>query len=64
MRRRNLMDLMVNSKFEFVDLGLSVEWATCNLGSEKPTDCGYYFAYGETDGFYDATERKFNWREL
>ena len=29
---------------EPVDLGLSVMWATCNVGAEKPEDYGDYFA--------------------
>lgn len=33
---------------EYVDLGLSVKWATCNVGATKPEDYGYYFAWGET----------------
>lgn len=33
---------------ELVDLGLSVKWATCNLGATKPTDAGWYLAWGET----------------
>ena len=32
----------------FVDLGLSVRWATMNVGAAKETDCGYYFMWGET----------------
>ena len=32
----------------FVDLGLSVKWATCNVGAMKPEDCGDYFAWSET----------------
>lgn len=31
----------------FVDLGLSVKWATCNLGSVLPSDYGNYYAWGE-----------------
>lgn len=31
----------------FVDLGLSVMWASRNLGAEKPEDSGDYFAWGE-----------------
>lgn len=34
---------------EGVDLGLSVKWATCNVGAEKPDKIGYYFAWGETE---------------
>ena len=32
----------------YVDLGLSVKWATCNVGANSPEDYGYYFAWGET----------------
>lgn len=32
-----------------VDLGLSVKWATCNVGANKPEDYGDYFAWGETE---------------
>ena len=31
-----------------VDLGLSVKWATCNVGASSPQDYGDYFAWGET----------------
>lgn len=34
---------------EYVDLGLSVKWATCNVGATKPEDYGDYFAWGETE---------------
>lgn len=32
----------------FVDLGLSVKWATCNIGATSPEEFGDYFAWGET----------------
>ncbi len=32
---------------EYVDLGLSVKWATCNIGAESPSDKGDYYAWGE-----------------
>ena len=32
---------------EWVDLGLSVKWATCNVGASSPSDYGDYFAWGE-----------------
>lgn len=32
---------------EYVDLGLSVKWATCNVGATKPEEFGDYFAWGE-----------------
>lgn len=28
----------------YVDLGLSVRWATCNVGAETPDDYGNHFA--------------------
>ncbi len=33
---------------EYVDLGLSVKWATCNVGASSPEGYGDYFAWGET----------------
>ena len=33
---------------EWVDLGLSVKWATCNVGASTPEAYGSYFAWGET----------------
>ena len=33
---------------EWVDLGLSVKWATCNVGASSPEGYGSYFAWGET----------------
>ena len=32
---------------EWVDLGLSVKWATCNIGADSPTKNGDYFSWGE-----------------
>ena len=32
---------------ECVDLGLSVRWATCNIGALKPEDFGSVFSWGE-----------------
>ena len=33
---------------DYIDLGLSVKWATCNVGASKPENFGSYFAWGET----------------
>lgn len=40
-----------------VDLGLSVKWASCNLGAKKSEQSGYYYAWGETEvkANYNAT---------
>ena len=35
--------------YEYVDLGLSVKWATCNVGASKPEEYGDYFAWGEVE---------------
>ena len=37
--------------YEYVDLGLSVKWATCNIGASSPEQAGLYFAWGETTGY-------------
>ena len=40
----------------YVDLGLSVKWATCNVGASSPEDYGDYYAWGETftkSSYYD-----------
>ena len=34
--------------YSYVDLGLSVKWATCNVGANSPSDYGNYYAWGET----------------
>ncbi len=33
----------------FVDLGLSVKWATCNVGANSPEKYGNYYAWGEIE---------------
>ena len=33
--------------FDFVDLGLSVNWAVSNLGASTPLGSGWYYAWGE-----------------
>ena len=35
---------------EYVDLGLSVLWATCNIGSANPKGNGTYFGFGDITG--------------
>ena len=45
----SLFDLDEIDGYEYVDLGLSVKWATCNVGADSPEDYGDYFAWGETE---------------
>ena len=42
-------DLTALGEHEYVDLGLSVKWAKCNIGAESPEESGYFYAWGETD---------------
>ena len=41
---------------EWVDLGLSVCWATTNVGASKPDEYGDYYAWGET-----STKSEYSW---
>lgn len=41
---------------EWVDLGLSVKWATCNIGASSESDYGSYYAWGET-----KTKDSYDW---
>lgn len=47
-----------HSGHEWVDLGLpsDVKWATCNIGANKPSEEGYYYAWGEC-----TTKFPFRW---
>ena len=40
----------------YVDLGLSVKWATQNVGADSPSDYGGCFAWGET-----RTKSRYDW---
>lgn len=37
------------SDHDYVDLGLSVKWATCNVGANSPHEYGDYFAWSEVE---------------
>ena len=39
-----------------IDLGLSVKWASCNVGATAPEEYGGYYAWGETEEKSD-----YNW---
>ncbi len=57
--------LDMSNGYAYVDLGLSVRWATANVGAEHPYDYGLYFAWGETTGFTSDTSdgRSFRWSD-
>ena len=42
--------------YDWVDLGLSVKWATKNVGASSPSDYGGYYAWGETE-----TKSRYDW---
>ena len=44
-----------NNGHEYVDLGLSVLWATCNVEANKPEGFGYYYGWGEFESKYRYT---------
>ena len=44
------------SPYEAIDLGLSVKWASCNVGATKPEEYGGYYAWGETE-----EKSNYNW---
>lgn len=41
---------------DWVDIGLSVKWATCNIGANSPSDYGGYYAWAET-----LTKPRYDW---
>ena len=49
------------AKYEAVDLGLSVKWASCNVGAESPEEYGGYYAWGETEEKSDYSWETYKW---
>ena len=49
------------STYEAVDLGLSVKWATMNIGASAPEEYGDYFAWGETTAKTDYSWSTYKW---
>ena len=46
--------------YYYVDLGLSVKWATCNVGSDLASDEGKLFQFGRVDGYrYNDSSNQF-----
>ena len=46
---------------EAVDLGLSVKWASFNLGASAPEGLGNYYAWGETEPKISFTWSNYKW---
>ena len=55
-----------NNGFDYVNLGLpsGTLWATINVGASKTTDYGFYFQWGDTQGYAKeqvGKDKQFNW---
>jgi TonB family protein len=48
---------------EFVDLGLSVKWATCNVGANAPHETGGSYAWGETEEKSSYSWNTYKWQQ-
>lgn len=44
-----------------IDLGLSVKWATYNVGATNPEEYGGYYAWGETEEKEDYSWSNYKW---
>ena len=53
--------IVVKATVEAVDLGLSVKWASCNLGALEPEEYGNYYAWGETEPKSDYSWNTYKW---
>lgn len=60
-KMQSMKEEISNDSHEAVDLGLSVKWATCNVGAERPEDYGDYFAWGETVPKNDYGWETYKW---
>lgn len=47
--------------FEAVDLGISVKWASCNLGASAPEDYGDFYAWDEISPKSDYTKQNYKY---
>ena len=51
---------------EYIEIG-GIKWATMNVGADKPTDSGLYFAWGEIVGYtaeqINKEEKTFGWAD-
>ena len=46
---------------EAIDLGLSVKWASCNVGATAPEEYGGYYAWGETEEKSDYSWKNYKY---
>ena len=58
---KDLVFKNTNAVGEIVDLGLSVKWASWNLGASSPEEYGDYFAWGEIEPKADYPWETYLW---
>lgn len=51
----------IEKNHEYVDLGLSVMWATCNVGADNPEEPGDFYAWGETSTKKEYKDSNYKW---
>ena len=59
--KTNRKSSSVHNGYKYVDLGLSVKWATENIGANKPEEYGDYFAWGEIKSKNSYTWTNYKW---
>lgn len=47
--------------YQFVEMGLSVKWATYNVGATQPQEYGDYYAWGEIETKRDYSMDNYKW---
>ena len=52
--------VLIENGYKCVDLGLSVKWATCNIGANYPEEYGDYFAWGEVKPKTEYTQSNYS----
>lgn len=50
----NNISVSTTPEYSCIDLGLSVKWATFNVGATKPEELGDYYAWGATEPWYQS----------
>ena len=57
LRRASEKEKSEVAKCQFVDLGLSVKWATCNVGANSPEEFGEYYMFDDAQKLSAVGER-------
>lgn len=52
---------LIPTSGDAIDMGVSVKWASCNLGANKPEGAGNLYAWGETQTKSDYTQDNYKY---